>query len=140
MRTPTRLNACVVLLSLLPALAPGGAAAFISTFGARVAPVSATVFEGVSRGVGGGPEYWCGASEYARRALGADWRTVIYIARGRGPSGTTGRRSAVHFTLDPVAAGINPTGPSRNHNGLKTGESMTVQQGNLFCIPSPNQF
>jgi hypothetical protein len=127
-------------LALLPMLAPDAAQAFNGRRGTRVAPVNDAVFEVVARNSGSGPEYWCGAADYSRRVLGAGWSTTIYIARGRGHSETTGRRSAVQFTLNPSAAGITPASQSLSLNSLKVGDHMSVQQGNTYCNMPPTRF
>ena len=85
------------------------------------------------RGTAVGPTYWCAAADYSQRGLKAAWTAKIYIARGLGPSVTTGRRSAVQFTLDPKAAGVTPTPPSLSINALKTGDSLSVQQAFTYC-------
>lgn len=127
-------------LAMLGAILPDVALAFSGKRGTQVAQVDNLVFEVVARSAGSGPDYWCGASDYARRALGAGWRTQIYIARGRGTSVTTGRRSAVQFTLDPTAAGVTPIDPSLSLNALKTGDHMSVQQANTYCNMGPTRF
>jgi len=135
-----RLIAASALLALVPVLTPDPGLAFRGGGDTRVAPVNKAVFEVVARGSGTGYAYWCGAADYARRALGADWQDTIYIARGRGESVTTGRRSAVQFTLDPVAAGITPTGSSISLNALKVGDNMSVTQANSYCNMGPVRF
>ena len=140
MRITKRFFAAGAVLALLPMLAPDTAYAFSGRNGTRVAPVSNAVFEVVARGSGTGYDYWCGAADYARRALGAGWSDTIYIARGRGQSVTTGRRSAVQFTLDPGAAGITPIAPSLSLNALKVGDNMSVTQANNFCNMGPRRF
>ncbi|MCF6232318.1 MAG: hypothetical protein L3J36_04355 [Rhodobacteraceae bacterium] len=137
MKLPNKTGIAIVAMALVPILAPINAGAFPPRIGTRVAQVTGAIFEVVPDSAGGGSVYWCGASEYARLTLGAGWRTRIYIARGLGTSVTTGRRSAVQFTLDPAAAGITPTGPYRSRNSLKTGESMSVQEGNRLCEQNP---
>jgi hypothetical protein len=128
------------VLALLPALIPDAALAFSGRRGTSVAPVNNLVFEVVARSSGSGPIFWCGAADYARRALGAGWRDTIYIARGRGPSVTTGRRSAVQFTLDAAGAGVTPIPPSLSLNSLKAGDNMSVQQANNYCNMPPTRF
>jgi len=140
MNVPKRFLSVALMVALLPALAPDTASAFSGKRGTRVAQVNNAVFEVVARSSGSGPEYWCGASDYARRALGAGWKTEIYIARGRGTSVTTGRRSAVQFTIDPGAAGVTPAPPSLSLNSLKVGDHMSVQQGNTYCNMPPVRF
>ncbi|MFT7597005.1 MAG: hypothetical protein ACI8R4_004348 [Paracoccaceae bacterium] len=132
--------AAAAMLALLATLSPRPADAFNGKFGVRVAPVNDVVFEVVPRSSGTGPIFWCGAADYARQVLGAGWKTTIYIARGRGQSVTTNRRSAVQFTLDPSAAGITPIEPSLSLNALKVGDNMTVQQANHYCSMPPSRF
>jgi len=140
MQKTRRFFATSAMLALLPMLVPDPALAFSGKRGTRVAPVNKAVFEVVARGSGSGYDYWCGAADYARRALGAGWQDTIYIARGRGQSVTTGRRSSVQFTLDPAAAGITPTGPSLSLNSLKVGDNMSVTQANQYCNMGPERF
>lgn len=121
-------------------LLPQVADAFNGRRGTTVNPVNNAVFEVVARGAASGATYWCGAADYARRVLGASWTTRIYIARGRGPSETTGRKTAVQFTLDPAAAGITATSPNVLLNALKTGDNMSVQSANLYCAQNPVRF
>lgn len=116
---------------------PTSADAFTGRRGTRVNPVDAVVFEVIARTAGSGADYWCGAGEYASRGLGAPWTARIYIARGRGPSVTTGRKSAVQFTLDPAAAGVTPTAPTISLNTLRVGDSMSVQQARGHCPMQP---
>ncbi|MBK0326913.1 hypothetical protein I5535_06345 [Rhodobacteraceae bacterium F11138] len=123
----------MALLTGMAMLQPVLANAFTARNGARVNPVNAAVFEVVPRGGGGGGLYWCGAADYAQRALKAPWQARVYIARGLGPSETTNRRSAAQFTLDPQTAGVTPSAPSLSINALKVGDSMTVQQGFAYC-------
>ena len=112
---------------------PAQAGSFRARNGATVNTVNAAVFEVVPRGTAVGPTYWCAAADYSQRGLKAAWTAKIYIARGLGPSVTTGRRSAVQFTLDPKAAGVTPTPPSLSINALKTGDSLSVQQAFTYC-------
>lgn len=138
MKTPGKLTIAIVTMALVPILAPiNNAAAFSPRISTRVAQVTNAIFEVVPNGFGNGGVFWCGASEYARLTLGAGWKTKIYVARELGPSVTTGRRSAVQFTLDPAASGITPTGAYRSQNSFKKGESMSVQQAHLLCDQSP---
>ena len=132
--------AAAAMMAVLVTISPRPADAFNGKFGVRVAPVNDVVFEVVPRSSGSGPIFWCGAADYARQVLGAGWKTTIYIARGRGQSETTNRRSAVQFTLDPSAAGITPTGQSLSLNALKVGDNMTVQQANHYCTMPPSRF
>lgn len=131
-----RFMASAALVSLLASTLPQSAAAFTGRNGTRVAPVNDAVYEVVLRRSSDGAGYWCGAADYARRVLKTGWSTTIYIARGRGPSVTTDRRYAVHFTIDPTAAGITPIAPSLSLNALNTGDNMSLQNANTYCTVS----
>ena len=116
----------------------GAADAFNGRRGTRVNPVDANIFEVVARSAGSGADYWCGAGDYAQRALRAAWTARIYIVQGRAPSVTTGRRSAVQFTLNPGAAGVTPLeGNVWSLNAMKPGDSMSVQQAQSYCAREP---
>ncbi|MDK3019467.1 hypothetical protein [Pseudodonghicola flavimaris] len=115
----------------------------------RAYPVDAAVFEVIPRTASGAGDYWCGASDYAQRVLGASWTDPLFVVRGRGPSATTGRKSAVQFTLDPVAAGLSGAAAARANaplndrfpiiltNRLSPGDHMSVQQARSYCDRNP---
>lgn len=109
------------------------AAEFRAINGGRVLQVDQVLFEVVPRTRDSNDFFWCGAADFARRALGADWSDRIYIARGRGVSVTTGRRTAVQFTLNPQAAGVTPLPPGGLRVGLQPGDNMRIQQAYGFC-------
>lgn len=123
----------VALIAGLSVMVADFADAFTSRHGTRVNPVNANVFEVIPRSGGSGAMFWCGAGDYAQRELGASWQARVYIARGRAQSETTGRRSAVQFTLDPAAVGVTPIQPSLSINSLKVGDNMTVRMAFEFC-------
>lgn len=127
----------VVAATFIFTAIPQFADALTTRNGVRVNQVNSAVFEAVPRSSGNGGIVWCAASEYARRSLNASWQTNVYVVRGWGPSETTNRRSAVQFTIDPTAAGITPTGPSRSLNAFPVGDHMTVQRANGFCEEQP---
>lgn len=61
-------------------------------------------FEVISR-VGAGPaQFWCGAGDYAIRALGVASNTRVYLVQDRAPSQTEPGRTAVTFSLTPPAS------------------------------------
>lgn len=126
--------------AILLAGVAGSADAFTSTNGQRVNQASEAVFEVVARGRSRTNDYWCSASEFARRVLGAGWRDQIYVVRGYGPSVTTGRRTAVQFTLDPQAAGVTPLDGGVIVSGWTVGDGMSIQRANGFCEPGPIRF
>jgi len=121
--------AATALLIVAPTLAD----AFNGKRGTRVAPVNDAIFEVVGRASADGMDYWCGAADYARRALGAPWTARVFIAQGRAQSVTTNRKSAVQFTLNPGAAGTSSGSPSLSLNSLREGDNMTVQQAYSYC-------
>ncbi|MFV0515722.1 MAG: hypothetical protein ACK5MY_19080 [Jhaorihella sp.] len=131
------LVAGAALLGAFALALPDPGNAFSGRRGTRVNPVDDAVFEVIARTAGSGADYWCGAGEYASRALNAAWTARIYIARGRGPSVTTGRKSAVQFTLDPGKAGVASAPPSFSLNTLRVGDSMSVQQARGHCPMQP---
>lgn len=119
------------LCSLVALSLPVGASAFTSHDGIRVNPVKVGTFEVVPRAGGLGRSYWCGAGDYAHRALKADWDAPLYIVRERGRSETTNRRSAVQFSLKAPAAGSG--GTYGTVNSLDVGDRMTVSQAFGYC-------
>ncbi|MEX0287376.1 MAG: hypothetical protein AB3N23_22440 [Paracoccaceae bacterium] len=133
LETANRRAVIGLAIGILALTGPVAADEFRGKRGTRVNPVNAAVFEVVARSSTRGPDFWCGAADYARRALGRGWTDRIYVARSMGPSVTTNRRSAVHFTLDPGAAGISPAKPSLSINAFRVGDSMSIQQANTHC-------
>ncbi|MEM8731611.1 MAG: hypothetical protein AAGF79_17015 [Pseudomonadota bacterium] len=109
------------------------AADFLSSRGgARTYQINNNVFEVVGNSGRGFDIWWCGASTYARRVLGAGWQTPITISRTLGRSEATGRISSVQFTLNPGALGIS-TLQSMSPNALEVGDTKTVQDANNSC-------
>ncbi|APG46281.1 hypothetical protein [Phaeobacter porticola] len=76
--------------------------------------------------------FWCGAADYARRALGAGWNQEIYVARGMGKGVAVNRKSTVHFTLTPVE---NARGDSwlKRTNAYNVGDRLSVQEADHQC-------
>ncbi len=122
----------LLALAIAAAVMPTDANAFTSRSGARVNPVDDVVFEVVPRN-GKGWDVWCAAGDYARRELDAAWNARVFVVRGRGPSVTTNRRTAVHFTLNPDRTGVSPTETS-SPNVFGVGNNMTVRQAFDFCM------
>ena len=103
--------------------------------GVRVNLISGNSFEAVGSSARTAYEYWCGAATFARRELGAGWNTEIYVLRGLGPSETTNRRSAVQFTLDPVAGGDSAAVSFSSR--VQPGQSLSVTQAHNYCNTRP---
>jgi len=118
--------------SLVLAL-PDSLAANASRHSIRVNPVYDGVFEVIPRS-GNGFLFWCGAADYAHRELRMPWSAKLHITRGLGPSETTGRRSAVQFTLDANLAATAPAGGYRSVNSLQAGDTMSVQRAFEYCF------
>ncbi len=119
---------------------PVPAGAFNGRHDTRVNPISDTSFEVIARTAGSTDDYWCGASDYARQVLNAPWTARIYVLRGRGPSTTTGRRTAVQFTMD---AGAVPTRAERLFqlpNRMEPGDHRSVQLAAIACERIPVRF
>lgn len=124
--------ATVLAASLMLAL-PDVSAANASRHSIRVNPVSDGVFEVIAR-TGNGYLFWCGAADYVQRVLRLPWESKLYIHRGLGPSETTGRRSAVQFTLDPNLAAAAPAGGYRSVNSLQAGDTMSAIRAHEYCF------
>lgn len=122
----------LVLSAMLP-LIPDAASAFTSRHGVKVNPVSQGVFEVIPRTFNG-YLFWCAAADYAHRVLKAPWGADLHVSRGLGPSETTGRRSAVQFTLDESLVADRPVGGYASINSLAAGDSMSVQDAFGYCF------
>lgn len=103
----------------------------------RAYPVDDAVFEVIARTAAASGAYWCGAADYAQRVLGAEWTAQIYVVRGRGPSVTTGRRTAVQFTLKAAALGTPPRDRLVVVDRLVPGDHMSVQMAKTHCDQIP---
>jgi len=120
--------AAVSALVALPQVTHG----FQGKRGTTVNAVNDSVFEVVARTAGSAQEYWCGAADYARGELGAPWSAKITLVRGRGPSETTGRRSAVQYALADAAGNVQER-PILQFGQLVPGQTMTVTNAYRFC-------
>lgn len=136
----TRAVPSLLIAAMLVTTIPSIADAFSGKRNTRVNPVNSAVFEVYGRGGMSGENFWCGAADYAHRALGAQWSATLYIARGRAPGETVNKKSTVQFTLDPGAAGITPERPSLSLNSLKVGDNMSVQAAYQYCAMPPTRF
>lgn len=90
-----------LLLSALVLAVPQMALAWRAANGTEVNPVSQTTFEVIPHGRSGPSEFWCGAGDFAIRALGTSATQRIYISRAVGPSQTRPGSKAVEFSLSP---------------------------------------
>ncbi len=102
--------------------------------GYRTEAINSTEFEVIPRARQDIDGYWCAAADFARRKLGAGWQQRIYVLRGYGPSVTTGRKTAVQFSLKM------PTNSPQQNSSLTAfavGESMSIQGANGRCRAIP---
>lgn len=105
----------------------------------RVSQVDAAVFEVYGSTAASSGRYWCGAGDYAARALKAPWTAQIYVVRGRGPGVSVNKRTTVQFTLDPEAAGIQPSSGFIGLS-LREGRSQSVQLSLQDCDHPPVRY
>jgi hypothetical protein len=126
------MTVAMVVLSIVGTI-PTISDAFAGRRNTIVNPVSEVVFEVIVPRFEVSTDFWCGAADYSRRALGASWKTRIYVARTRGKSVTSNYPSAVHYTIDPKAAGVTPIETQMSLGSFKVGDSMSVQQANNYC-------
>lgn len=104
--------------------------------GFRAEAINSTDFEVIPRTEQFTDGYWCAASNFARRKLGAGWKQQIYVLRGYGPSETTGRRTAVQFSLrQPDSETVAKTGLVTS--AFVPGSSVSVQGANARCNVRP---
>ncbi len=116
-----------------PVVADGGV--FHARNHMRVAPLNDVIVE-----VGGFThrsglfDYWCAVGEYMHRIRREPWQSKIYVVRGLGHGQVTNSRDAVWFTLDPVAAGVEPLGDGfRILSTLTVGRSESVTSAFYSC-------
>ncbi|CUH53247.1 hypothetical protein [Shimia marina] len=72
---------------------------FVTSSGVRVNPVNADVFEVAARPGQGVSDFWCGAGDYAWRALGAADNERVYVVGGAGPGVTSDSKDTMQFSL-----------------------------------------
>ncbi len=127
----------VALLLCLPQVA---SADFSAKRDMRVSRINDAVFEVYGSTAASSGRYWCGAGDYARRALNAPWTALIYVVRGRGPGVSVNKRTTVQFTLDPKAAGLQPAEGSFISLPLRVGRSQSVQLSVQDCDRPPVRY
>lgn len=128
-----RKSVTYAVLTTLALTAP--MSAFGAQSGFQTVGLNATDFEVIPRSRRDVDGYWCAASDFARRTLGAGWQDRIYVVRGYGPSKATGRRTSVEFSIAPPA-GVDVS-PSTISLGFKPGQSQTVQGARVLCNRRP---
>lgn len=112
------------------------ASASFARFGYQTVALNQTAFEVIPRGRTDVDGYWCAASDFARRTLGASWQQRIYVKRGYGPSEATGRRTAVQFSLT-APEGVPQQSSGVFSAGFQPGFSMSVSAANGRCNIRP---
>ena len=104
---------------------PATAATFVAENRTKVTPLSGGTFKVSPDRYFGVPGQWCGAADYARRALGVSWSSKIYV---RGRSGRdvifgTSPGGATPSSIGSVAASANTPGAN-----------FSVQRAFGYCI------
>jgi hypothetical protein len=108
------------------------ATADAARLGFQANAINSTDFEVIPRTRDDTDGYWCEAADFARRSLGAGWQDPIYVLRGYGPSVTTGRVTAVQFSLKPPPADA-PAQTGGVRGPFVVGSSISVQGANARC-------
>ena len=115
----------LIAAAVTAATLPATAFAFTAENRAQVTPLSGGTFQVSPERYFGVPGQWCGAADYAVRALGADWSQRIYVLDKQGRD--------VVFGLTPQ--GNTPSSITVVSNSAKTpGANFSVQRAFAFCI------
>ncbi|MCV6585514.1 MAG: hypothetical protein OIF47_08260 [Marinibacterium sp.] len=104
--------------------APTGA--FRARFGFTVVPTAPNTFDIIPRRTTMKEAYWCAAGDYARRALGLDWKTRLWVVEGYHKSTTSGATSLATFTTDPAAHGLSAPQGAAALDMLAVGSNESV--------------
>lgn len=126
-----KLNKRTMLAAAL-ILAPGGGMAYRAINWHEVYPVSETVFEVVGRVGSSAADYWCGAGDYVRNAMGYEAARRIYIWRAIGPSESKPGKKAVQFALAPPE-GANTT-PGLSLSTKAVGDNLMASAAFQYCL------
>lgn len=123
-------------LFVLAACAETGQGSFVTHTGARVLPVNEDVFEVVVRPVNERNQFWCGAGEYAHRALNAPSGATIYVVGGAGDAVTMESPNGAQFSLKPASQVTGATGRDTRW-GPRLGQTMFVSEARGRCRKDP---
>ena len=121
-----------VALFGLAACAELGDGGFVTSGGTRVNPVNEDVFEVIARPGNERNQFWCGAGEYARRALGAPANAKVYAVGGAGQAVTMDSPNGAQFSLKPASQVTGATGRDTRW-GPRLGQSMFVADASSRC-------
>lgn len=119
---------CLALLCL-----PVAAQAWRAMNGTEVNPVSKGVFEVIPHGRSGAQQFWCGAGDYARSALGVGPTQRIYIWRAIGPSETRPGAKSVQFALSP-RPGTEDYQPGYSLSVKNEGDNLDAAMAQRYCF------
>lgn len=123
-----------VCASVLGMAAPMPALAWTAWNRHKVNDLGQGVFEVVGR-VGSGPQqYWCGAGDYVRRALGMPAAQRVYIWRPLGPSASQPGKKAVQFALSPPKGASTEVGLSLSV--ARAGDNLSASMAQSYCHTS----
>lgn len=121
----------LALAALLICL-PGLAGAWRAWNWHEVYAVDQSVFEVIGRAGSGPAQYWCGAGDYARSALGVEATRKVYMWRGIGPSVTRPGRRAVQFAFSPPP-GTEDFVPGYSLSIRQAGDHMNAAAAQQYC-------
>ncbi|MBO9400655.1 hypothetical protein [Shimia sp. R9_3] len=122
----------LVSLIILAGCAELGDGGFVTAGGTRVNPVNGDVFEVIARPGNEKNQLWCGAGEYAHRALGAPSNAKVYVVGGAGQAVTMKTPTAAQFSLKPAAQVEGATGRDTRW-GPRLGQSRFVGDARGRC-------
>ncbi len=109
-----------------------GSSAFVTSNGVRVNPVNEDVFEVLARPAARPSDFWCGAGNYARRALDAPDNALVYVVGGAGRGVTANTPDAAQFSLKPPSEVTGATGRAAAW-GPDVGASASVGRARSSC-------
>ncbi|MDA5556255.1 hypothetical protein [Shimia sp. MMG029] len=124
-----RLSILCLSLAACTDLGDGG---FVTAGGTRVNPVNADVFEVIARPRNENNQFWCGAGEYAHRALGASPGANVYVVGGAGAAVTMESPNGAQFSLKPPSQ-VSGATERDTRWGPRLGQSMFVADARGRC-------
>jgi hypothetical protein len=111
---------------------PVAALAFTAQNGNRVNPMANGVFEVVQNVRSRPADFWCGAGDFAVRALRAASAQRVYVWRPIGASETQPSSNGVQFALNPPPGADTNTGYSLSVK--RAGDNLTAGAAQQYCF------
>lgn len=122
----------VLCTALAMAVMPSAGSAWRAWNQHDVYPVSEGVFEVVSEVGSGATDFWCGAGDYAYRALRTKGVQRVYIWRAIGPSVTKPGKKAVQFSLTPPSGADTSSRISLSVKAV--GDNLRAAMAQQYCF------